>query len=79
MFCAGFPRRKIDSCKVMNELLNQIIDCEDSGGPLVKKINDNYFVAGIVSFGFECGTMAYASVYTNVSNYVNWIKKHTNI
>ncbi|RWS19965.1 coagulation factor VII-like protein, partial [Leptotrombidium deliense] len=67
MFCAGDSERKVDTCK------------GDSGGPIVKRIGHNYFVAGIVSFGYKCGSKIYNGIYTNVSNYVLWISKHTNI
>lgn len=44
----------------------------DSGGPLVMKNNNNYFLTGIVSWGYDCNGIG---VYTKVSNYVNWINQ----
>lgn len=42
----------------------------DSGGPLVCKNK----LCGIVSYGKRCGKKGYPGVYTEVSNYINWVK-----
>ena len=56
-FCAG---GKVDACQ------------EDSGGPLVCKLDDNrYHLIGIVSSGKGCGV--YPGLYTDVSRYLDWI------
>ncbi|XP_029163067.1 trypsin-1-like [Nylanderia fulva] len=44
----------------------------DSGGPLTV---DGKLV-GIVSWGYGCSDRVYPAIYTRVSSYVNWIKKH---
>ncbi|XP_058808152.1 trypsin-1-like [Phymastichus coffea] len=44
----------------------------DSGGPLT--INGR--LAGIISWGFECGSADYPGVYTEIAYYHDWIKKH---
>lgn len=45
----------------------------DSGGPLVR----NGEVVGIVSWGFSpCGKENSPTVFTNVANFVDFIKKH---
>ena len=67
MFCAGNEKGGIDSCQ------------GDSGGPLVvphtniygKKI---YELAGIVSWGIGCARAGLPGVYTQVSNYIDWIE-----
>lgn len=43
----------------------------DSGGPLVL----NYKLIGIVSWGFECGTVGQYGVYTFVASQRKWIWK----
>ncbi|XP_039194719.1 complement C1s subcomponent [Crotalus tigris] len=61
MICAGDGRQ--DSCQ------------GDSGGAYVIKDPQNethYYVAGLVSWGPECGTYG---LYTKVANYVDWIRK----
>ncbi len=55
MFCAGYANGAQDTCQ------------GDSGGPLM--INNS--VAGLVSFGAECGVTY--GVYTRVANYATWI------
>lgn len=51
----------------------------DSGSPLMfydhKKLQ--WVVTGIVSFGQKkCGVEGFPAVYTNVTNYLNWIEKN---
>jgi trypsin len=61
MICAGQQAPSIvhDSCQ------------GDSGGPFAIKQGSNYYLSGIVSWGSaECSG---DGVYTNVSNYINWI------
>lgn len=43
----------------------------DSGGGLYC----GNFIAGIVSFGYQCGHPLYPGVYTNVASYRNWINQ----
>ncbi|TMW39238.1 hypothetical protein DOY81_015682, partial [Sarcophaga bullata] len=47
----------------------------DSGGPAV--INGK--LAGVVSWGLDCGSMTTPGIYTRVRNYRQWIAKHTNL
>ncbi|RWS20604.1 hypothetical protein B4U80_14935 [Leptotrombidium deliense] len=51
----------------------------DSGGVLFQSIGNNFFAAGIVSFGFLCYTSKSNGYITNVSHFVPWIEKHTTI
>ncbi|XP_076664976.1 chymotrypsin-2-like [Andrena cerasifolii] len=44
----------------------------DSGGPLTV----NGKLAGLVSWSHDCADTVYPSVYTRVSSYIDWIKKH---
>ncbi|VDO96330.1 unnamed protein product [Soboliphyme baturini] len=68
MFCAGMPDGSRDTCQ------------GDSGGPLVQYNyqTQQWTQRGIVSFGKSCGERRYPGVYTNVANYVDWIKKKWN-
>ncbi|XP_047453842.1 complement C1r-A subcomponent-like [Mugil cephalus] len=63
MFCAGIPDGTKDSCQ------------GDSGGPFTFSENGRFWVAGIVSWGIECGLSETYGVYTKVSNYLDWINK----
>ncbi|CAF1063533.1 unnamed protein product [Brachionus calyciflorus] len=59
MLCAGDKTPELhDSCQ------------GDSGGPFFMKVKSNYFLVGIVSWGYDCNG---AGVYTKVSNFVDWI------
>ncbi|XP_012162947.2 trypsin I-P1 [Ceratitis capitata] len=61
MFCCGdIYDHQRDSCS------------GDSGGPLI--CNGN--LTGIVSFGIGCGTPNTPGYYTNVSSYIDWIRKN---
>uniref|UniRef100_A0A5F9CJL1 Peptidase S1 domain-containing protein n=1 Tax=Oryctolagus cuniculus TaxID=9986 RepID=A0A5F9CJL1_RABIT len=46
----------------------------DSGGPLVCEIRKTWFQVGIVSWGVNCGAAPVPAVYTQVSEYREWIK-----
>ncbi|XP_055847604.1 serine protease easter-like isoform X2 [Episyrphus balteatus] len=54
----------------------------DSGGPLIGLDSTNkqqvyYFIAGVVSFGpTSCGLKDWPTVYTRVSEYVDWIQQN---
>lgn len=65
MFCAGVLKKgDKDSCQ------------GDSGGPAVNRVKR---LVGIVSFGKGCAKPDYPGVYTKVSKYINWIKKHSDV
>ena len=50
----------------------------DSGGPLVvRSPNGKYFLAGIISWGIGCGGKNRPGVYTRISEFNSWIKRHT--
>jgi secreted trypsin-like serine protease len=66
--CAGGKKGQ-DSCK------------GDSGGPLMKEINEGHsqfwYIAGVVSFGSRnCGTVDQPGVYTKVGDYFEWILRN---
>uniref|UniRef100_A0A803JKY6 Serine protease 27-like n=1 Tax=Xenopus tropicalis TaxID=8364 RepID=A0A803JKY6_XENTR len=47
----------------------------DGGGPLVCHAGEQWFLVGVVSFGYGCGH-GIPGVYTSVPAYVDWIKEH---
>lgn len=65
MFCAGYIEGRQDSCK------------GDSGGPLVTQYKTTTFLLGIVSWGKGCARPGNYSIYTRVSNYLEWIHNRT--
>ncbi|KAF8776918.1 Phenoloxidase-activating factor 2 like protein [Argiope bruennichi] len=65
--CAG-GEYGLDSCK------------GDGGGPLVcYRKNKSYALAGIVSWGIDCGQPGVPGVYMKVQKYLDWISKNTGV
>jgi secreted trypsin-like serine protease len=62
--CAGGEEGK-DSCS------------NDGGSPLVCSRSDgSYVLAGLVSWGLDCGQKNVPGAYTNIQNLLKWIKSH---
>lgn len=61
MLCAGIIGDKQDACG------------GDSGGPMITKFKNTWFLVGLVSWGEGCGKMEKFGVYTKVSQYLEWI------
>lgn len=59
--CAGGENGK-DSCR------------GDSGGPLMAERDARMYLAGVVSFGYECGLSGWPGVYTRVNKFRDWIE-----
>lgn len=52
----------------------------DSGGPLmVRDGSGNFVLAGVTSWGLQCGTPGIYGVYVRLANYCGWIKSHTGV
>lgn len=64
MLCAGSLEDKKDACN------------GDSGGPMITKYKDTWFLVGLVSWGEGCGRKEKVGVYTKVSQYLEWIQHH---
>lgn len=46
----------------------------DSGGPLMRLLNNYWLVEGIVSFGRGCGLENWPAIYTRVASFEDWIR-----
>lgn len=66
MICAGLKNGGKDSCT------------GDSGGPMTLKNEDNDVLIGIVSKGVGCAQPEKYGIYTNVKEYLDWIKETIN-
>lgn len=64
--CASLPFGGADACQ------------GDSGGPLFTGTGSDAVQHGIVSWGYRCAVMGFPGVYTQVSNYVDWIAANKN-
>ena len=62
-FCAGEVSGGKDSCY------------GDSGGPMVIKVDDQWHLAGLVSWGNGCALAKAYGVYTKTSAYLDWIEQ----
>lgn len=67
VLCAGYKQGQIDSCK------------GDSGGPLVCVVDKTWYLIGITSWGEGCARPDKPGVYTKVTEFTDWIVKHTQI
>ncbi|XP_073445490.1 mannan-binding lectin serine protease 1 isoform X4 [Dendrobates tinctorius] len=69
MICAGFKEGGKDACS------------GDSGGPMVtfNQQTNNWYLAGVVSWGVGCGESDKYGVYSNVYRNVDWIKNKSGL
>ncbi|OCT56691.1 hypothetical protein XELAEV_18004558mg [Xenopus laevis] len=62
MICAGSAAGSVDACQ------------GDSGGPLTCTVNNQPYLAAVVSWGDECGAPNRPGVYILISLYSSWIR-----
>lgn len=55
-------------------MVRNVFSCRgDSGGPLIRKLRGQDMLVGVASWSYGCGFRNYASVYTDVAKYADWI------
>nr|CAD7443511.1 unnamed protein product [Timema bartmani] len=65
VLCAGFAKGGKDACQ------------GDSGGPLMwPKGGTEFYLIGIVSYGYRCAEPGYPGVYTRITAFIDWITKN---
>ncbi|CAN7980687.1 unnamed protein product, partial [Ixodes pacificus] len=45
-----------------------------AGGSLLSFFGDRFYVLGLVSAGYRCGTAGYPGIYTRISSHLDWIE-----
>uniref|UniRef100_A0A4W4FIK9 Coagulation factor VIIi n=1 Tax=Electrophorus electricus TaxID=8005 RepID=A0A4W4FIK9_ELEEL len=63
MLCAGYFESSQESCR------------GGDGSPLVTEYRETVFLKGIVSWGKGCAQPGFYSIYTKVSNFLDWIQQ----
>lgn len=51
---------------------------QDSGSPLMWSDGNQYYLIGVVSYGYKCGIADHPGVYTRVTYFVDWIVEKIN-
>lgn len=62
MLCAGYLEGNQQSCR------------GDDGSPLVTLYGSTNFLTGVVGWGRGCSNPGYYGVYTNMANFLDWMK-----
>lgn len=72
-------RRSLDNSQICAGGKSREDSCDgDSGGPLMKLINNQWYAEGIVSFGNRCGVEGWPAIYVRVNSYLDWIASNMN-
>ncbi|TVY51959.1 Trypsin, partial [Lachnellula suecica] len=69
MFCAGLANGSMDSCG------------GDSGGPSFNRVDGEFQLLGVTSWGLECASDDYPAVFVDLANadVASWVRANANI
>ena len=73
---------KVVKCFIVIAWYMTLLSCslQNSGSPLMIEKGNRQFAVGISFFGYMCiPRSGIPTVYTNITNYLDWIKGYTNV
>uniref|UniRef100_A0A1B6D8K3 CLIP domain-containing serine protease n=1 Tax=Clastoptera arizonana TaxID=38151 RepID=A0A1B6D8K3_9HEMI len=71
-----FERTTIDHRVICAEAFGKDACRGDSGCPMMLPNGENFYLIGVVSYGYKCAEPGYPGVYTRVTEYIEWLARN---